>query len=100
MVVWIAASYPTHLKCLYWLALDSISFWFAKHNPHTWVRSLPQLDEGIGNITSAANANGFADSITYVFTTDNGGPAQGFNGNMVSFYKERAHNQLCYRRCC
>jgi arylsulfatase A-like enzyme len=44
---------------------------------------LAQLDEGIGNITAAAKKNGLADSITYVFTTDNGGPAQGFNGNMV-----------------
>lgn len=42
-----------------------------------------QLDEGIGNITAAAKKNGLANSITYVFTTDNGGPAQGFNGNMV-----------------
>lgn len=45
--------------------------------------SRAQLDEGIGNITAATITNGLAGSITYVFTTDNGGPAQGFNGNMV-----------------
>jgi arylsulfatase A-like enzyme len=28
------------------------------------------LDEGIGNISAAVKANGLADSITTVFTTD------------------------------
>jgi arylsulfatase A-like enzyme len=37
------------------------------------------LDEGIGNVTRALQAAGMAQQTIIVFTTDNGGPAQGFN---------------------
>lgn len=36
------------------------------------VLGVTQLDEGIGNITTATKANGLAESIVYIFTTDNG----------------------------
>ena len=42
------------------------------------------LDEGIGNVTNALDASGMAQRTLIVFTTDNGGPAQGFNSNMAS----------------
>jgi len=42
------------------------------------------LDEGIGNVTEALKKNGMLEHTTIVFTTDNGGPAQGFNKNMAS----------------
>lgn len=42
------------------------------------------LDEGIGNVTIALRAAGLTDRTIIVFTTDNGGPAQGFNHNMAS----------------
>ena len=42
------------------------------------------LAAGIGNVTRALAAAGMAERTVIVFTTDNGGPAQGFNSNMAS----------------
>lgn len=42
------------------------------------------LDEGIGNVTKALKDANMMDDTIIVFTTDNGGPAQGFNSNMAS----------------
>jgi arylsulfatase A-like enzyme len=42
------------------------------------------LDEGIGNVTTTLQQVGMLNDSLIIFTTDNGGPAQGFNQNMAS----------------
>ena len=41
------------------------------------------MDEGIGNVTNALKAAGMMEETLIIFSTDNGGPADGFNGNMA-----------------
>jgi arylsulfatase A-like enzyme len=47
------------------------------------------LDEGIGNVTRALQAAGMAQQTIIVFTTDNGGPAQGFNSMLLRLLPRR-----------
>jgi len=42
------------------------------------------LDEGIGNVTASLKKEGLWEETLLVFSTDNGGPAQGFNSNWAS----------------
>ena len=42
------------------------------------------LDEGVGNVTTALDAAGMRETTLIVFSTDNGGPAAGFNNNLAS----------------
>ena len=42
------------------------------------------LDEGMANVTGALRRAQLFDTTLIVFSTDNGGPAQGFNSNMAS----------------
>ena len=42
------------------------------------------LDEGIGNVSHTLEVVGMSKRTLIIFTTDNGGPAEGFNSNMAS----------------
>lgn len=42
------------------------------------------LDDSIGNITKALDARGMLNNTVILFTTDNGGPANGFDMNAAS----------------
>jgi len=39
------------------------------------------LDDAIGNVTAALSAKGLLDNSVIIFSTDNGGPANGFDMN-------------------
>jgi arylsulfatase B len=45
---------------------------------------LALLDESVGEVTKALGEKGMLDDSIIVFTTDNGGPAGGFNLNAAS----------------
>ncbi|KAK7495650.1 hypothetical protein BaRGS_00013097 [Batillaria attramentaria] len=47
------------------------------------------LDDGVGAVYSALQKNNMADNAIIVFTTDNGGPANGFDFNAASNYPLR-----------
>ncbi|XP_033099224.1 arylsulfatase J-like isoform X2 [Anneissia japonica] len=42
------------------------------------------LDDGIGNVTKALKSTGLYENSVIIFTTDNGGPVCGFDGNCAS----------------
>eukprot|EP01052_Picozoa_sp_SAG31_P019745 SAG31_NODE_1453_length_8285_cov_11.761544_6_plen_397_part_00 len=42
-----------------------------------------ELDDGVGRVMGALSSVGMARSTLTIFSTDNGGPADGFNGNMA-----------------
>jgi arylsulfatase A-like enzyme len=41
-----------------------------------------ELDDGVGRVMDALASVGMHNTLT-IFSTDNGGPADGFNGNMA-----------------
>lgn len=43
-----------------------------------------KLDESVGKIVSALSEKRMLENSIIVFTTDNGGPASGFNSNAAS----------------
>lgn len=45
---------------------------------------LSKLDDSVGKVVSALNKRGLLENSIIVFTTDNGGPAAGFNLNAAS----------------
>ena len=45
---------------------------------------LYKLDESVGKVTKALQENGMLKNSIIVFTTDNGGPAAGFDRNHAS----------------
>ncbi|XP_064644583.1 arylsulfatase B-like isoform X1 [Lineus longissimus] len=47
------------------------------------------LDESFGNVTRALNETGMLNNSIIIFTTDNGGPAAGFDSNHASNYPLR-----------
>lgn len=50
---------------------------------------LSVLDDTIGNLTSALIESGMYNKSIIVFTTDNGGPVDGFSSNYASNYPLR-----------
>ncbi|XP_071955176.1 arylsulfatase J-like [Antedon mediterranea] len=42
------------------------------------------LDDGVGNVTRTLKSTGLYENSVIIFTTDNGGPANGFDGNCAS----------------
>ena len=45
---------------------------------------LTKLDESVGRVVKALQIKGMLENSVIVFTTDNGGPAAGFNVNAAS----------------
>ena len=50
------------------------------------------LDDAVGNITKALKDSGMMENSIIVFSTDNGGPANGYNRNMASNWPLRLGN--------
>ena len=47
------------------------------------------LDDGVGHVVQALQERGMLENSIIVFTTDNGGPCNGFDGNAASNYPLR-----------
>ena len=47
------------------------------------------LDDSVGNVTRALHERGMLNNTIIVFSTDNGGPAAGFDWNHASNYPLR-----------
>ena len=57
------------------------------------------LDDGVGAVYSALEKNNMVNNSVIVFTTDNGGPANGFDYNAANNFPLRlAHAHCCL--CC
>ncbi len=54
------------------------------------------LDEGVANVTAALRARGMLEDTLIVFSTDNGGPADEFNGNMASNWPLRGTKRTLF----
>lgn len=50
---------------------------------------LSKLDESVGKVVEALQIRGLLENSIIIFTTDNGGPAAGFNDNSASNYPLR-----------
>lgn len=50
---------------------------------------LSKLDESVGKVVEALQNRGLLENSIIIFTTDNGGPAAGFNDNSASNYPLR-----------
>lgn len=50
---------------------------------------LSKLDESVGKVVEALQNRGLLENSIIIFTTDNGGPAAGFNDNCASNYPLR-----------
>jgi arylsulfatase A-like enzyme len=55
----------------------------------TFAGMVTALDDGIGNVTGVLKELSLDSRTLLIFTTDNGGPADNFNGNMASNYPLR-----------
>lgn len=65
---------PNNLVCA-WNPLSAL----------TWLAGvLHKLDESVGKVVGALHEAGMLQNCVIVFTTDNGGPAAGFNINAAS----------------
>ncbi|CAG9859294.1 unnamed protein product [Phyllotreta striolata] len=63
------------------------SFSFIKnYNRQRFAAVLSKLDQSVGAVTQALADRGILSNSLIVFTTDNGGPAEGFNLNAASNY--------------
>lgn len=47
------------------------------------------LDDSVGNVTAYLKEAGLYDNTIIIFTTDNGGPAHGFDGNYANNFPLR-----------
>ncbi|XP_067929500.1 arylsulfatase B-like [Watersipora subatra] len=60
-------------------------FKFIKHDGRRrYAAMLSVLDDSIGNLTAALKKSGMYENTILIFTTDNGGPSAGFDGNYAS----------------
>ncbi|XP_066269867.1 arylsulfatase B-like isoform X3 [Branchiostoma lanceolatum] len=50
----------------------------------TFAAMVSALDDAVGNVTKALSARGMLENSVIIFTTDNGGPAAGFDMNYAS----------------
>lgn len=55
----------------------------------TFIGMVSALDDGVGEVVDALINNGMYDNSIILFTTDNGGPANGFDGNAASNFPLR-----------
>ena len=53
-------------------------------NRRIFAGMLYKLDESVGKVVAALKENNMLQNSVIVFTTDNGGPASGFNQNAAS----------------
>ena len=58
--------------------------YIADINRRKFAGMLSKLDESIGRVVKALEENNMLENSIIVFTTDNGGPAGGFNSNAAS----------------
>ncbi|XP_019869288.1 arylsulfatase B isoform X2 [Aethina tumida] len=56
------------------------------YNRRRFAAMLSKLDQSVGEVVKALNDKGMLDNSIIIFTTDNGGPAAGFNLNAASNY--------------
>lgn len=57
---------------------------------------LSKLDESVGDVMSALHEKEMLNNSIVIFTTDNGGPADGFNFNAASNYPLRGVKHLLW----
>lgn len=50
---------------------------------------LSKLDESVGKVVASLQKRGLLENSIIIFSTDNGGPAAGFNNNAASNYPLR-----------
>eukprot|EP01102_Stenamoeba_stenopodia_P000517 TRINITY_DN10506_c0_g1_i2.p1 TRINITY_DN10506_c0_g1~~TRINITY_DN10506_c0_g1_i2.p1 ORF type:complete len:544 (+),score=114.88 TRINITY_DN10506_c0_g1_i2:55-1686(+) len=51
------------------------------------------MDQSVANLTAALKANGMWENTLFIFTSDNGGPTDGMDGNMASNYPLRGRKE-------
>ena len=68
------------------------------NNTHrrTFAGMVAALDLGVGLVVDSLKSTGLYDTTLIVFTTDNGGPADGFNGNMACNYPLRGTKRTLF----
>lgn len=55
-----------------------------------YLAMLSVLDDSVANVTAALRDSGMYDNTVLIFTTDNGGPVDGFSLNYASNYPLRS----------
>lgn len=60
---------------------------------------LSKLDESVGIVVNALYERNMLNDSIIIFTTDNGGPAEGFNDNAASNYPLRGVSLVFYGFC-
>lgn len=58
-------------------------------NRKTYAGMVSALDDAVGTVVSTLKAQGLYDNSVILFTTDNGGPANGFDGNAANNFPLR-----------
>ncbi|VDI22791.1 Hypothetical predicted protein [Mytilus galloprovincialis] len=74
---------------------------YIKRFPHiknskrrTYAGMVSALDDAVGTVVDALKSQGLYDNSVILFTTDNGGPANGFDGNAANNFPLRLENQV------
>jgi arylsulfatase A-like enzyme len=71
------------------------SIWVKSSFPVCFAGVLHKLDESVGKVLQALQDARILQNSIVVFTTDNGGPAAGFNINAASNWPLRGVSCLC-----